>query len=122
VYARLTVNGKRAEFSLGRHVEMKKWDARSAKLRGTTIAVNNFNRFLETVKYRLYEIYDTQLKEKNDVSAVTIKNIYLGKEGKEYTVLEIFGEHNREMESLLGKDYTKGTLQRYKAAYKHLAA
>jgi site-specific recombinase XerD len=122
VYARLTVNGKRAEFSLGRHVEMKKWDARSAKLRGTTIAVNNFNRFLETVKYRLYEIYDTQIKEKNDVSAVTIKNIYLGKEGKEYTVLEIFGEHNREMESLLGKDYTKGTLQRYKAAYKHLAA
>jgi len=36
-------------------------------------------------------------------------------------VLEIFQEHNDEIESLLGKGFTKGTLQRYKAAYNHVS-
>jgi len=122
VYSRITVNGKRAELSLGRRVEEQRWDSRSGKLRGTTIEVSNFNRFLDNVKNRLYDIYDSLLKEREDISAIIIKNIYLGKEGKEYMLLEIFQEHNDEIESLLGKGFTKGTLQRYRAAYKHVSA
>ena len=121
IYCRVTVNSKRAEFSLRRAVNEQRWDSRGGKLRGTTIEVSNFNRFLENVKNRLYDIYDILLKERKDVSAATIKNTYLGKEGKDYMVLEIFQEHNDEIESLLGKGFTKGTLQRYKAAYKHIS-
>ena len=122
IYARITVNGKRSEFSLRRRVEERKWDSRAAKLRGTNLEVSKFNRFLDTVKNRCFDIYDTLLKEKEDISATIIKNTYLGKEGKEYMVLEIFQEHNDEIESLLGKGFTKGTLQRYKAAFKHVSA
>ena len=122
IYARVTINGKRSEFSLGRRVDEQRWDSRSGNLRGTTTEVSNFNRFLDNVKNRLYDIYDSLLKEREDISATIIKNIYLGKEGKEYMVLEIFQEHNDEIESLLGKGFTKGTLQRYKAAFKHVSA
>lgn len=121
IYCRVTVNSKRAEFSLRRMVDEKRWDSHSGRLRGTTIEVSNFNRFLDNVKNRLFEIYDSLLKEREDVSAAIVKNIYLGKEGKEYMVLEIFQEHNDEIESLLGKGFTKGTLQRYKAAFKHVS-
>ena len=121
LYARTTINGKRAEFSLGRHVDDQRWESRGAKLRGSSIEVSNFNRFLDNVKNRLFEIYDDRLKEKLDISAAIVKNIYLGKAGKEYMVLEIFKEHNEEIESLLGKGFTKGTLQRYKAAFKHVS-
>ncbi|NKI30783.1 site-specific integrase [Croceivirga thetidis] len=122
VYARITVSGKRAELSLGRRVEEQRWDSRGGRLRGTTIEVSKFNRFLDTVKNRCFEIHDTLLREHQDISATIIKNIYLGKEGKEWMVLEIFRNHNDEMESLLGKGFTKGTLQRYRAAYKHVSA
>ena len=122
LYARITINGKRGEFSLGRRVDEQRWDSRSVKLRGSSIEVSNFNRFLDNVKNRLFEIYDDRLKEKKDISATIIKNTYLGKEGKEYMVLEIFQEHNDEIESLLDKGFTKGTLQRYKAAFKHVSA
>ncbi len=122
VYTRITVNGKRAEFSLGRRVEEKKWDSHGGRLRGTSVEVSHFNRFLDNVKNRLYDIYDARLKEQKDISATIVKNIYLGKEGKEYMVLEIFQEHNDEIESLLGKGFTKGSLQRYRAAYKHVSA
>lgn len=122
IYARVTINGKRSELSLGRRVDEQRWDSRGGKLRGTTTEVSNFNRFLDNVKNRLYDIYDSLLKKQEDISATIIKNIYLGKEGKEYMLLEIFQEHNNEIESLLGKGFTKGTLQRYKAAYKHVSA
>ena len=121
LYARITINGKRGEFSLGRRVDEQRWDSRGAKLRGSSIEVSNFNRFLNNVKSRLFEIYDDLLKEKLDISAAIVKNIYLGKAGKEYMVLEIFKEHNDEVESLLSKGFAKGTLQRYKAAYKHVS-
>lgn len=122
VYARITFNGKRAELSLGRRIEEQRWDSRGGRLRGTTMEVSKFNRFLDTVKHRCFEIHDTLLREHQDISATIIKNIYLGREGKEWMVLEIFQNHNDEMESLLGKGFTKGTLQRYRAAYKHVSA
>lgn len=122
IYCRLTINSKRAEFSLGRRIDEQRWDSRGGKLRGTTTEVSNFNRFLDNVKNRLYDIYDALLKEREDISATIIKNIYLGKEGKEHMLLEIFQEHNDEIERLLDKGFTKGTLQRYKAAYKHVSA
>ncbi|WP_437371093.1 site-specific integrase [Maribacter litoralis] len=121
IYCRVTVNLKRAEFSLRRTVEEQRWDSRGAKLRGSSIEVSNLNRFLDNVKNRLFEIYDDRLKARLHISATIIKNIYLGKEGKEYMVLEVFQEHNEEIEGLLGKGFTKGTLQRYKAAYKHVS-
>ena len=121
IYCRVTVNLKRAEFSLRRTVEEQRWDSRSTKLRGSSTEVSNFNRFLDNVKNRLFEIYENLLKDRLDISASIIKNIYLGNVGKEYMLLEIFKEHNDEVESLQGKGFTKGTLQRYRAAYKHVS-
>ncbi|MGB5169825.1 MAG: site-specific integrase [Eudoraea sp.] len=116
------MNSKRAEFSLRRTVEEQRWDSHGGRLIGTSIEVSNFNRFLDNVKNRLFEIYDSLLKDRKDVSAAILKNTYLGKEGKEYMVLEIFQEHNAEIESLLDKGFTKGTLKRYKTAFKHVSA
>lgn len=121
IYCRITVNSRRAEFSLRRTVNEQKWDSHSGKLRGKSEEVYSFNRFLEVVKNRLFKIYETLLNEEKDISATRVKNTYLGKEGKEYQVLEVFKEHNDEIESLLGKGFTKGTLQRYKAAYVHVS-
>ena len=35
-------------------------------------------------------------------------------------LIEIFQDHNNEMEKLIGKRYTKGTLQRYNACKQHI--
>lgn len=35
-------------------------------------------------------------------------------------LMEIFQEYNDEMRSLIGKDYTKSTMQRYNACKKHI--
>lgn len=121
IYARITINSQRTEFSLGRTVESYKWNARSGKVRGTSKEVADMNRFLDLVKNRCFQIYDELLKDGTPVSAETVVNTYLGKERKQRMVLEVFKQHNEEMENLLGKGYSKGTLQRYNAAYAHVS-
>ncbi|MEL6976316.1 MAG: Arm DNA-binding domain-containing protein, partial [Bacteroidota bacterium] len=56
LYARITIKGKRSEFSLGRRVDEQRWDSRAGKLRGTSTEVSSFNRFLDNVRNRLYDI------------------------------------------------------------------
>jgi hypothetical protein len=53
------------------------------------------------------------------VTAEAIRDIFLGKTEKPYTLMAVFKEHNDNMEALLGKEYTKGTLCRYQTSLKH---
>jgi hypothetical protein len=37
-------------------------------------------------------------------------------------ILEIFADHNQQMEALVGKDFAGGTLERYQTSYNHTKA
>ncbi len=37
-------------------------------------------------------------------------------------ILEVFADHNRQMEALVGKDYADGTLERYETSLEHTKA
>lgn len=119
LYARITVDGQRSEFSLGKKIEIKRWCSVGGKLRGTTKKVSEFNTFLDYVRNRCYRIREELLKNGEPISAQSITDIYLGKRKKQWMLLEIFQNHNDEMASLVGTEYSSGTLQRYKTAYKH---
>lgn len=119
LYARITVNGQRSEFSLGKKIEAMRWCSVSGKLRGTTRKVSDFNTFLDYVRNRCYQIHEELLKSGEPISAQAITDTYLGKRKKQWMLLEIFQNHNDEMASLVGMEYSTGTLQRYKSAFKH---
>ena len=120
LYSRITYKGKRAEFSTSRRIDLQFWNSKSGKARGTSDESRSINRFLDTIRAALYEIHDRILRENREISANIIKEIYLGKEEKQYMLLEIFKDHNDDMEKLIGKGFTKGTLQRYNACKKHV--
>lgn len=87
MYARITANGQRSEFSLGRKIEAKRWCSAGGKLRGTTRKVNDFNLYLDQVKSRCYEIHDRFLRNREPISAQAIADSYLGKGGKTMDVV-----------------------------------
>ena len=119
LYARITVDGQRSEFSLGKRIEVRRWCAAGGKLRGTTKQVSELNTFLDYVRNRCYRIHEELIKNGEPLSAQHITDNYLGKGKKQWMLLEIFQNHNDEMESLVGTEYASGTLQRYKTALKH---
>ena len=120
LYARITYDGHRVEFSSGRKVHLKNWNSKSGKTKGNSAESQSISRFIDSIRAALYEIHDRLLRENKPISAAIIKDIYSGKKEKQYMLLEIFQDHNDQMEKLIGKGFTKGTLQRYNACKKHI--
>lgn len=119
IYARITVDSKRSEFST-QHKATDKWDPKLGKMTGTSAEARMVNRHLDDVRTKIYEIYDRLLREDKPISAQIIRDMYQGKDDEQRMLLELFKEHNDRIESLIGKGYSTGTLQRYKAARTHL--
>ena len=55
IYCRITVSGKRAEFSLNRAVEENRWNKSGMCLKGTKEDARTLNAFLENVRHSLRE-------------------------------------------------------------------
>mgnify|MGYP003647557771 CR=1 FL=1 len=121
IYLRITVNGKRAELSISRKVEVSKWSTSSGKMKGSSAEAQQLNKYIDSITNRIYKIHQRLTEENKLVTAATIRNVYQGKDENKKMILEIFENHNIQMEKLIGKDYALGTSERYKTAKKHLS-
>ena len=76
IWARVTVDGKRAEISTGKKTSPDKWNVNSGRIRGNTEEARTINSYLNKMIVKLEKIFD-QLNEDNQyISSATIKNIF----------------------------------------------
>lgn len=116
VYARVTVNGKRANISLKRKVIVSEWSSNKGRAKGTKQESRLLNRYLDQVKHRIYEAHDELIKEKAFLCAQSIKARFLGEDNKEYSLLTLIDYHNTQMSESL----TYGTLKNYFTTQKYI--
>ncbi|TDY11509.1 site-specific integrase [Meridianimaribacter flavus] len=109
VYARITVNSKRANISLKRKVKISDWDSQKGKAKGNKQENRLLNRYIDLVKNRVYEAYDELVKEKAFICAQSIKARFLGEDNEEYSLLTLVDYHNTQMSESL----SYGTLKNY---------
>jgi len=116
IYLRITVNGRRAELSTGRKVQPHKWNPAHSIVQGFSPEIGQLNVYLAKMRTDLYKQVE-KLKE-NDLplTAISLRDAYLGKDRKYKMLLEIFQEHNDQVENLVGQDFAAGTAERYKTA------
>ncbi|SDF67292.1 Site-specific recombinase XerD [Mucilaginibacter pineti] len=119
IWVRITVNGKRSETPSGRECEPAQWNSAAGRQKGTKEEVKSFNAYLDDLQSKVYEAYRQLTETDVLITAETIRNKFMGKTEKPRSLIAIFTEHNQKMEALLGKEYTKGTLCRYKTSLKH---
>ncbi len=119
IYLRLTVDGARLEFSVKRYVSPEKWSTAQNRMRGNSEESRTINTFLDIMKSRVYEIQKNLIHEGKEVKAESIKKILLGIDERKRMLMPIFKDHNDRMEALVGKEYAKGTLTRYKTCLSH---
>ncbi|RKR83489.1 site-specific recombinase XerD [Mucilaginibacter gracilis] len=119
VWVRITVNGKRSETPSGRECEPAQWNNAAGRQKGTKEEVKSFNAYLDDLQSKVYEAHRQLTETDALITAETIRNKFMGKTEKPRSLIAIFKEHNQKMEALLGKEYTKGTLCRYKTSLKH---
>ncbi len=90
IYLRITVNGKRSEFSIKRKVLLTKWNSEAGRVRGTAVDVRELNMYMDNIKVKIYKIQETLSENNALITAGIIKNIYLRKGVKYKMLLEIF--------------------------------
>ncbi|WP_339660036.1 site-specific integrase [Croceibacter atlanticus] len=120
IYLRITVDGKRSEISTKRSINPKHWSAEANKAIGRSQDIRELNAYLDILTSKVYQNYKLLIEDNREVTAETLKNKLLGIDERERTLLSVFKAHNNQVEKLVGKEFSPGTLERYKTAYKHL--
>jgi hypothetical protein len=123
LFVRITVGGKRSEVSLKRKIKPEKWCPISGKVRvkGSNPQLKELNRYLDEIKVRIYRIQSGFLTNGKPYTASMVKNKFLNRDEPLKTVVEIYDEHNTQIEQLVGLDYSYGGYRRHVRTRKHLA-
>ncbi|WP_264558384.1 site-specific integrase [Flavobacterium sp. N2270] len=119
IYVRLTVDGKRLEFSTKKFVEKSKWSSELAKMKGTTEEARSINSYLDLMKSKVLDAQMELLHRNETLSIENFKNKLLGTEERQRMLVPIFQDHNNKIKELVGKEYAPGTLERYNTSLKH---
>ena len=119
IYMRITVDGKRAEVTTGHSCEPLKWNSSTGRAKGNKEDIKSFNAFLDTLQGKVYQAHYSLTSANKNITALTIRDTFVGKPEKALLLLELFEEHNRKMAALVGREYAAGTLQRYQTSLKH---
>ncbi|SDS97506.1 Site-specific recombinase XerD [Mucilaginibacter mallensis] len=121
VYLRITVDGERIEISSKRYVNPDKWNASGQKLNGSGEEVKTLNAYLRNLEHQVYEAQRIMSDKKLPISTLNLKNFLTKKEevSTNRMLIPIFEQHNSQVQALLGKEYAKGTFDRYETSLKH---
>lgn len=120
IMIRIILNGERVQFSSKLEIEVNKWDATQGKVAGRSTTATELNGFLESIKLNLLKIYRDLEQKESYVSAERVRNVFMGCEVREKTLLKLFQSHNQDVEKLIGNGKSKATVQKYKRTYNHL--
>tara|TARA_R110002051_G_scaffold100879_4_gene171415 strand:+ start:64987 stop:66237 length:1251 start_codon:yes stop_codon:yes gene_type:complete len=117
LYARITVNGKRATLSLKRKVPLSDWDAHKGRVRGTNQNARILNNYLDEVNTHLFGCYQDLKNERKLVTSQAIKSRYLGEDQQNHSIKDIVSYHSEDMEGKL----KWGTQKNYFTTQKYLS-
>ena len=124
IYLRVTLDGQRMELSTKRSLHADQWNPVAQKMNGSTTEAKKFNQYLKTLEQRVYDVYRDMMEQRLTLDAATLKLHLTGQAVKENIryLVPIFEEHNRQVKTLEGKEYAKGTVDRYTTSLKHTVA
>ena len=124
IYIRLTVDGKRVEWSVQRNCSAGlKWNQKLGRATGTKEEVRTLNAYLDAIQANIFSIQKEYALRNEPVSAEQIRLRIVHKtEEKHHGLLEVYGYHNVQFEKLVGLEYSDGTLRKFKSAIKSLEA
>ena len=116
IYARVTVNGKRAEISLARECNIEAWDERAHRVKGRGAEAKALNHYLDSKYAKLLQCYEELLKEEKIITPRAIKARFLGSDTSSRSLKDVMEHHKTTMGDVL----KYGTLKNYGATEKYL--
>jgi len=119
IYLRVTINGNRFEVSTQRCVGTDKWSSTAGKVKGNTEEVRKTNQYLDNVKQKVYDYQKKILQVGKPFTKETLRLEWYGLNEHIHSLVEVFTNHNNQMEALIGKDNSKATFGKYRTTLDH---
>lgn len=101
IYARVTVDGKRAEISLKRETSVTYWDTKSKKTTSRTPEGKALNNYLDQVYAKLLDCHKQLSADFKLITAKAIKARFIGEDERHKTLLDLVTYHNENMVGVL---------------------
>lgn len=119
IMLRISMQGQLTELQLKRDVKPTLWNQAKERCTGKDITSQEINRYLESVRHRLYDIHRTMEEEGRLINPNEIKRKFLGVDEEHKMFFQVFQEHNDRCRELIGKDYAKVTISRFDTCLKY---
>lgn len=120
IMIRITLNGEISQFSSKLDVDPGQWDVKTGKLKGRSIQAAQFNALLDNIRASLVNHYHEIENTEAFVTAEKIRNAFLGITTRQRTLLELFKQHNEDIQKLVGISKTPATIAKYDRTYRRL--
>src|SRR5438093_3891241 len=119
IYLRITIDAARVEISTQRECDAERWNSHSGRANGTKEEIKSLNAYLDSLQAKVYETQRSLLDKNEHITVSSIKSKLRGITERPRMLLEIFQQHNEQVAQLIGKDFSAGTLERYKTSLEH---
>jgi site-specific recombinase XerD len=119
IYLRITVDGHSVEWSTKMQWYEDRWDQDKGQATGNKEDAKTINSFLGTLENKIFSARKKLVDDDEFITAELIRDIVTGRTGDRKLILQVFAQHNKDMEELIGKDYADGTLTCFTTTYDH---
>jgi len=116
IYVRITVNKKRAEFSIKRDIAVCNWNIFRCRAKETGQNLILLNTYLDDVYAEVLNAHKQLHSERKLITAKAIKSRYFGEDEERMTLMKAVEYHNGN----INKSLKPGTLKNYFSTEKYL--
>ena len=112
VIMRVTLEGKRSEINIGRNVEPEKWHVKSQKMMGRSFEANDLNHYIELMRQKAKNVQRSFVEKSEVLTLDKFVSRFKGEEKDKFKkTLEIFKQHNEQMDRVSGLPCDQENLQ-----------
>lgn len=120
IYLRITVNGRSMETMIKRTVSLNLWSQAKERSRGSDRKSTELNNYIESIRTRIYLIHKELSSDGQIIHLDTVRKKFYGIGDAKKTLVEIYQEHNDKCEQLIGKDFSKSTVDKFNTSLSHI--
>ncbi|MFN3849646.1 MAG: site-specific integrase [Spirosomataceae bacterium] len=114
IYVRLTIEGRRTQFSLGRKIEPERWIPKAGIVKGSNEEARTINSYINLVKGDLQKHYNILASKHERILPGMLKNAYMGVEEEKNTLIQLIDHHNMKFkEKVEIGQFSENTYEKY---------
>lgn len=118
---RITINCEVAEILIKRSILPSLWNQPKECSKGKNRSDLELNHYIESMRTKVHRVHREMEIDGITVTASDLKDRVLGKHLESIKgLIEIYAEHNDKCEKLIGKDFTRSTVDKFKTSISHL--